>query len=301
MTDNTNKLETFKLIDGKKIASKIKKKITKEVAEIIDNIDKSLHLAAIIVGEEPLSKSSLSEKEKACKEAGIIFSLYKFHASVKEKELLDLIEFLNNDDEVNGLTVQLPLPEHISEEKVISCISPKKDVNGMHPINLGKLTIGLPTFLPLVPNAVMELIKHYKIETEGKNCVILGNSNYVGKPLSILMSQKSKHGNATVTLCNSETKNLKKICASADILIAAIDKCEFVTADMVKNKAVVIDTGSHRIPSDNNEEDFILKGDVKFDEVSKKTSYITPVPDGVEPMIIASLLINVLKAFNADN
>ncbi|MFO8087154.1 MAG: tetrahydrofolate dehydrogenase/cyclohydrolase catalytic domain-containing protein [Bacteroidales bacterium] len=216
------------------------------------------------------------------------------------QELLKTVDFLNNDPEVDGFIVQLPLPDHIDADKVTQAIDPKKDVDGFHPVNLGRMMIGLPAYLPATPNGIMEMLKRYKIETEGKHCVVLGRSNIVGTPMSILMSRKSKPGNATVTLCHSRTQNLKEIVQSADILIAAIGKKEFVTADMVKDGAVVIDVGIHREKSDKTKSGFKLKGDVAFDEVSKKASFITPVPGGVGPMTIVSLLMNTLKAYKKE-
>jgi methylenetetrahydrofolate dehydrogenase (NADP+)/methenyltetrahydrofolate cyclohydrolase len=285
----------MKLIDGKLVAEKIKIEIKKEASSLIGSgIDP--HLAAILVGEDPASQTYVRNKEKACHEVGIVSSIYRPSASISEKELLQMIDFINKDPEVHGLIVQLPLPSHISADKVIQQVSPEKDVDGFHPVNIGRMVQGLPSYLPATPFGIMKLLEYYKIETEGKNCVILGRSNIVGTPLAILMSRKSYPGNATVTICHSKTKNLEKIAAEADILISAIGVPSFVTAGMVKEGAVVIDVGIHRIPSDKTESGYRLIGDVKFDEVSEKSSMITPVPGGVGVMTIVSLLLNTIKA-----
>jgi len=286
----------MKLIDGKFIAGEIKKELVKETAEIIDKGLNPPHLVAIIVGNDPASQTYVASKEKACKEVGFTSSVYKHSNKITENELLEIIDFINKDDEIHGLIVQLPLPEHISPDRVIQRINPLKDVDGFHPENIGKMILGLPTYLPATPYGIIQLLERYKIETEGKNCVVLGRSNIVGTPISILMSRKAYPGNSTVTICHSRTKNLKEICLTADILIAAIGSPEFVTADMVKKDAVVIDVGIHRVKSSETKSGFKLKGDVKFDEVSKKCSFITPVPKGVGPMTIVSLLKNTLEA-----
>jgi len=286
----------MKLIDGKKIAAEIKHEIAKEVAEMIDRGEKSPHLAAILVGEDPPSQTYIASKEKACHEVGIISSVYRFDETVSEIKLLETIDFLNNDEDVDGFIVQLPLPKHIPVDKIIQRINPAKDVDGFHPINIGRMVLNLPSYLSATPYGIMQLIERYNIETEGKHCVILGRSNIVGTPMSILMSRKGYPGNCTVTLCHSKTENLKEICLQADILIAAIGQQEFVTADMVKPDAVVIDVGMHRIPSTETKSGYKLIGDVKFDEVAPKCSYITPVPGGVGLMTIVSLLKNTMKA-----
>jgi len=286
----------MKLIDGRKIAAEIKFEIAKEVAEIIDRGEKSPHLAAILVGEDPPSQTYIASKEKACHEVGIVSSVYRFTETVSEIKLLEAIDFLNNDEDVDGFIVQLPLPKHISVEKIIQRINPAKDVDGFHPINIGRMVLNLPSYLSATPYGIMQLIERYNIETEGKHCVILGRSNIIGTPMSILMGRKSYPGNCTVTLCHSKTENLKEICLQADILIAAIGQKEFVTADMVKQGAVVIDVGMHRIPSTETKSGYKLTGDVKFDEVAPKCSYITPVPGGVGLMTIVSLLKNTMKA-----
>ena len=286
----------MKLIDGKKIAEDIRMEIKAEVAEMIDKDDRSPHLAAILVGEDPASQTYVSSKEKACKSVGFISSVYKLPETTTERELLDMIRFLNEDPEIDGFIVQLPLPGHISEEKIIEAIDPAKDVDGFHPVNLGRMVSGLPAYLPATPYGIIQLIERSGIETEGRHCVVLGRSNIVGTPVSILLSRKANPGNCTVTLCHSKTRNIKEIAASADILIAAIGIEGFVTADMVKKDAVVIDVGIHRVPSAETKSGFRLKGDVDFDPVSKKCSYITPVPGGVGPMTITGLLQNTLRA-----
>lgn len=286
----------MKLIDGKFIAGEIKKELVKETAEIIDKGLNPPHLVAIIVGNDPASQTYVASKEKACKEVGFTSSVYKHSNKITENELLEIIDFINKDDEIHGLIVQLPLPEHISPDRVIQRINPLKDVDGFHPENIGKMILGLPTYLPATPYGIIQLLERYNIKTEGKNCVVLGRSNIVGTPISILMSRKAYPGNSTVTICHSRTKNLKEICLTADILIAAIGSPEFVTADMVKKDAVVIDVGIHRVKSSETKSGFKLKGDVKFDEVSRKCSFITPVPKGVGPMTIVSLLKNTLEA-----
>lgn len=284
------------IIDGKKIAEDIRTEIAVEVRKMIAAGVSTPHLAAILVGEDPASQTYVAAKENDCREAGFISSVYKYPESISEKELLNAIEFINNDSEVDGLIVQLPLPAHISSDKVIEKINPLKDVDGFHPSNVGRMVLNLPTYFPATPWGIMQMLKRSKIQTSGKHCVVLGRSNIVGTPMSILMSRNQQDANATVTLCHSKTENLKEICASADILIAAIGKPEFVTADMVKNGAVVIDVGIHRTEVPETKSGFKLKGDVKFDEVSKKCSYISPVPGGVGPMTRVALLMNTLKA-----
>ncbi len=287
----------MKLIDGKQISAQLKEEIKKEVAGFIDQYDEAPHLAAILVGNDPASETYVASKERACKAAGIMSSVYRYPADITEEELLESINFINQDPEVNGLLVQLPLPGHISEDKVIESINPEKDVDGFHPLSLGNMVLGKPGFVPATPFGIMQLLERNNIETQGKNVVVLGRSNIVGTPISILLSRKAKNANATVTLCHSRTKKLKEICAQADILIAAIGQPEFVKEDMVKDGAVVIDVGIHRIPSEEAPKGYVIKGDVAFEEVSKKASWITPVPGGVGPMTIAALLFNTLQAF----
>jgi methylenetetrahydrofolate dehydrogenase (NADP+)/methenyltetrahydrofolate cyclohydrolase len=287
----------MKLIDGKKIAEEIKEEIKTEVAKIIDDDDGAPHLVAILVGDDAASETYVTHKENDCKQVGIVSSVYRLSQHITESELIENIEFINNDDEVHGLIVQLPLPRHIHVDKIISAINPDKDVDGFHPMNVGKMLLGQPTYLPATPAGILELLKRYKIKTEGKSCVVLGRSNIVGTPMSALLSRKSNPGNCTVTMCHSKTKNIAEICREADIIIAAIGQAKFVTADMVKEGAVVIDVGIHRIPSDTTKSGFRLIGDVDFDEVAKKCSYITPVPGGVGPMTRVALLQNTMKAF----
>ncbi|NTV84572.1 MAG: bifunctional 5,10-methylenetetrahydrofolate dehydrogenase/5,10-methenyltetrahydrofolate cyclohydrolase [Bacteroidales bacterium] len=285
----------MKLMDGKLVADKIKEEIKIESSRLID-AGTDPHLVAILVGEDPASQTYVRNKEKACHEVGIVSSIYRQSASMTEKELLTMIDFINNDPEAHGLIVQLPLPAHINPDKVIQHINPAKDVDGFHPVNVGRMVQGMPAYLPATPFGIMKLLEYYKVETEGKNCVILGRSNIVGTPLAILMSRKAYPGNATVTICHSKTRNLEMITREADILISAIGQPLFVTADMVKNDAVVIDVGIHRVPSDTTQSGYRLVGDVQFEEVSKKASLITPVPGGVGLMTIVSLLLNTIKA-----
>lgn len=286
----------MELIDGKLVAGRIKEEIKEKVSRLIDDEDEHPHLAAVLIGDDPASHTYVKNKEKASAEVGILSSVYRHPATIRENELLEIIDFLNDDPEVHGFIVQLPLPKHIDTEKVIQHINPSKDVDGFHPVNIGRMIQGLPAYLPATPFGIMKLLEHYDIETEGKHCVVLGRSNIVGTPISILMSRKTKPGNATVTVCHSKTKNIEKYIAQADILIAAIGQERFVKGDMVKKDVVVIDVGMHRVPSKETKSGFRLVGDVDFDEVSKKASYITPVPGGVGPMTIVSLLTNTLKA-----
>ena len=284
-----------KIIDGKLTSKKVKEELKLEIAKIIDNDEKTPHLVAIIVGEDPASQTYVASKEKSARLIGMTSSTYKLPEDISEEELLSTIDFLNKDDEVDGFIVQLPLPKHIDVDKVISSINPAKDVDGFHPMNVGRMAIGQKSFVSATPAGIMELLKRYKIETEGKHCVVLGRSNIVGSPMSILMSKKTNPGNATVTTCHSKTQNMAEIMKTADILICAIGQAQFVKANMVKDGAVVIDVGIHRIDA-NNEKGYKLVGDVDFDEVKKKASFITPVPGGVGPMTIAMLLKNTFIA-----
>ena len=282
----------MKLIDGKKIATEIKQEIAAEVNGILENGGRAPHLAAILVGHDGGSETYVAFKIKDCGEVGFKSSLIRFEDDVTEEELLAKVHELNNDDGLDGFIVQLPLPKHISEQKIIEAINPKKDVDGFHPENVGRMVIGLPSFVSATPFGIVELLKRYNIETNGKNCVIVGRSNIVGRPMSILMSQKAV--NCTVTVAHSRTKNLEEVCRNADILIAAIGSPEFVKGDMVKEGAVVIDVGTTRVKSDKTKSGWKLKGDILFDEVAEKCSYITPVPGGVGPMTRVSLLLNTL-------
>lgn len=290
-----SEFKTVLVIDGKKTAETIKNEIKAQVAKLIDDHDKAPHLAAIIVGEDPASQTYVAAKEKAAQSVGIVSSVYRYPESLTEDELLKAVDFLNSDDEVDGFIVQLPLPKHIDVDKVIARVSPDKDVDGFHPMNVGKMVLGQAGFVSATPAGIVELLKRYKIETEGKHVVVLGRSNIVGSPVSILMSKKANPGNATVTLCHSKTNHLEDIMKSADILICALGQPEFVKAHMVKQGAVVIDVGIHRVEA-KNEKGFKLVGDVAYNEVAVKAGYITPVPGGVGPMTIAMLLQNTLKA-----
>ena len=278
------------------IAKTIKEEIRKEVSDLLDAGKRPPHLVAVIVGEDGASLSYVASKEKQSKEVGFTSSVYRFPETITEKELLETLDFLNNDPEVDGYIVQLPLPKHISERKVLESINPAKDVDGFHPTNEGRMMIGLPSYIPATPYGIKKLLDRSNIETEGKHCVVLGRSNIVGTPISILMSRNSSKANCTVTMCHSKTKNLKEICLQADIIIVAIGKPEFLTADMVKEGAVIVDVGIHRIPADN-EKGYKIIGDVKYDEVAPKCKAITPVPGGVGPMTIVALLDNTLKAY----
>jgi methylenetetrahydrofolate dehydrogenase (NADP+)/methenyltetrahydrofolate cyclohydrolase len=286
----------MELIDGKKVSQQLKEEIAQKVAERKEKGLKIPHLAVILVGEDGGSQTYVNMKVKACEFVGFKSTKIDYPDTITEEELLNKIQEINNDDDIDGLLVQLPLPKHISEEKVIETIDQSKDVDGFHPISMGKLVAGMPTFLPATPAGIMELLDRYNIETEGKHCVVLGRSHIVGTPMTLLMSRKAKPGNATVTMCHSRTKNLDEITRQADIIIAALGSPEFVKADMVKEGAVVIDVGTTRVKSDQTKSGWKLKGDVAFDEVKDKTSYITPVPGGVGPMTIASLLKNTLMA-----
>jgi methylenetetrahydrofolate dehydrogenase (NADP+) / methenyltetrahydrofolate cyclohydrolase len=284
----------YTTIDGKKVASEIKKEIAVEVAELIAKGGKSPHLAAILVGNDASSESYVANKVKDCAEVGFKSTLIRFSNEIAEEILLAKIDQLNNDTDVDGFIVQLPLPGHISENNVIKSIDPDKDADGFHPVNIGRMVIGLQGFLPATPFGIVELIKRYGIQTSGKNCVVIGRSNIVGRPVSILLSQKGM--DATVTVVHSRTKNIKEIVRQADIIIAAIGSPAFVTEDMVKAGAVIIDVGTTRVPSPQSKSGFMLKGDVDFEKVAPKCSYITPVPGGVGPMTRVSLLRNTLVA-----
>ena len=285
------------LLDGKQLAGKIKAEIAVEVkTKMLDKGIDAPHLAAILVGEDPASQTYVAAKEKDCKEVGFISSVYRYPSNTTQQKLIEAIQFLNNDPEIDGFIVQLPLPKGVDENKIIESISPVKDVDGFHPVNVGRMVLNIPSYLPATPYGIITLLESYKIETEGKHCVVLGRSNIVGTPVSILLSRKSKTGNATVTLCNSYTPNIAAIAATADILIVALGMKGFVTADMVKQDAVVVDVGIHRIDAPETNSGYKLTGDVDFAEVSKKCSYITPVPGGIGPMTRVSLLLNTLKA-----
>ncbi len=286
----------MQLIDGKAVSAQIKQEIAAEVEEILKNGGKSPHLAAILVGHDGGSETYVANKVKSCAECGFKSSLIRFEADVTEEILLAKVRELNDDADVDGFIVQLPLPKHISEQKVIETIDYRKDVDGFHPINVGRMSIGLPCYVSATPYGILELLKRYNIETSGKHCVVLGRSNIVGKPMASLMMQKAYPGDATVTVCHSRSKNIKEECLRADIIIAALGQPEFLKAEMVKEGAVVIDVGTTRVPSTVTKSGFKLTGDVKFDEVAPKCSFITPVPGGVGPMTIVSLMRNTLLA-----
>lgn len=284
------------LIDGKAVSEQIKQEIAAEVAEIVARGGKRPHLAAILVGHDGGSETYVAAKVKACEVCGFKSSLIRYEADVTEDELLAKVKELNEDPDVDGFIVQLPLPKHISEQKVIESIDYRKDVDGFHPINVGRLSIGLPCYISATPNGIMELLRRYEIDTRGKKCVVLGRSNIVGKPMAMLMMQKGNPGDATVTVCHSRTQEITEICREADIIIAAMGQPNFVKAEMVKEGAVVIDVGTTRVPDATRKSGFKLTGDVKFDEVAPRCSFITPVPGGVGPMTIVSLMKNTLLA-----
>jgi len=284
-------------MEGKPVAAKIKATLQQKVSILSQKKLRSPHLAAILIGHNGASETYVASKIKSCSETGFQSSLIRFEDSVSEPELLQKIEELNNDETVDGILVQLPLPRHISEQKVINKISPEKDVDGFHPVNLGKLTQGTPAFIPATPYGIILMLQHYKIEIKTKHAVVIGRSNIVGRPISILLSSNQPYGNATVTVCHSHTPNLKELTLQADILIAALGKPGFVSADMIKEGCVVVDVGITRVEDALAKKGFSIKGDVNFDEVSSKTSYITPVPGGVGLMTIAALLTNTMNAW----
>ena len=285
----------MQLIDGKATATAIKAQIAQQVSDIVANGGKQPHLAAVLVGHDGGSETYVKNKVIACEQCGFKSTLIRYEDDVTEEELLACVERLNNDADIDGFIVQLPLPRHIDEQKIIMAIDYRKDVDGFHPVNVGRMSIGLPCFISATPLGIITLLKFYGIATSGKKCVVLGRSNIVGKPMAQLMMQK-QYGDATVTVCHSHSKELKKECLEADIIIAAIGQPDFVTADMVKEGAVIIDVGTTRVPDASRKSGFRLNGDVKFDEVAPKCSYITPVPGGVGPMTICSLMQNTLLA-----
>ena len=284
------------LIDGKETAGQIKLEIAREVEDILNRGGNRPHLAAVLVGNDPASETYVNFKVKDCEQVGFESTLVRFSEDTSEAELLDKVAELNRDAEIDGFIVQLPLPSHISEAKVIESIDPSKDVDGFHPVNAGRLLIGLPCFESATPAGIIELIKRYNIPTSGKHCVVIGRSNIVGKPIAALLAQKRDLGNATVTVCHSRTKDIREMTLQADIIIAAMGQPGFLTEDMVPQDAVVIDVGTTRVKSDKTKSGFKLMGDVDFDAVASKCSYITPVPGGVGPMTRVSLLLNTLKA-----
>ena len=286
----------MELIDGKKIADTIKAEIAAKVEKMVGEGKKRPHLAAVLVGHDGGSETYVAHKVKACEQCGFKSTLIRFEDDVTEQQLLDTIDSLNADADIDGFIVQLPLPKHISEQKIIEAIDYRKDVDGFHPINVGRMSIGLPCFLSATPAGIIELLRRYNVPTKGANCVVLGRSNIVGKPVASLMMQKATPGDATVTVCHSHTNNIKEICRNADIIIAALGSPGFVTEDMVKEGAVIIDVGTTRVPSTLTKSGWKLKGDVDFENVAPKCSFITPVPGGVGPMTIVSLMRNTLLA-----
>jgi methylenetetrahydrofolate dehydrogenase (NADP+) / methenyltetrahydrofolate cyclohydrolase len=291
----------MEILDGKKAAQAIKDELKMEVAQLAVEGKKIPHLAAILVGNNGASETYVAAKVKACDEVGFKSTLVRFEADIPSVKLLEKVQELNNDPDVDGILVQLPLPKHIRESDVIDAIDPDKDVDGFHPVNIGKMLQGLPSFVPATPHGIMLLLEHFKVETKGKHAVVVGRSNIVGRPMSILLSSNSNPGNCTVTICHSHTQNLKELCLQADIIVAALGKPEFVTADMVKEGAVVVDVGITRLEDSTRKSGFKLKGDVQFDTVAPKCSWITPVPGGVGPMTIAALMKNTFVSCKMKN
>lgn len=286
----------MELLDGKWVSSLILEEITAEVTQLKSKFGKTPHLAAILVGNDGASETYVGSKMRNCEKVGMRSSLVRLESAISEKELLEAVEKLNQDESIDGFIVQLPLPKHISEAKVIKAIRPEKDVDGFHPDNIGKMVLNMPSFIPATPFGILQMIEKYKIETAGKHCVVVGRSHIVGLPMSILMARNAYPGNCTVTLTHSRTANLKEVCQSADILIVAMGKPDFITADMVKEGAVVIDVGTTRVPDSSKKSGYAIKGDVSFAEVAPKCSYISPVPGGVGLMTVTSLIMNTLLA-----
>lgn len=291
----------MKILDGKAAAQAIREELKLEVAQLATEGKKIPHLAAILVGNNGASETYVAAKVKACEEAGFRSTLIRFEADIPAARLLEKVEELNTDPDVDGILVQLPLPKHIRESDVIDAIDPDKDVDGFHPVNVGRMVQGLPAFIPATPHGIMLLLEHFKVETKGKHAVVIGRSNIVGRPMSILLSSNTNPGNCTVTICHSHTHNLKELCLQADIIVAALGQPEFVTAGMVKEGAVVVDVGITRVADSSRKSGFRLKGDVLFDAVSPKCSWITPVPGGVGPMTIAALLKNTFYSCKMKN
>ena len=286
---------TTGILDGKLASDKIKEQIATEVERIRANGGKCPHLAAILVGNDGASQTYVGNKERACKQVGFDSTVLKFEETISESELLEIIENLNNDANIDGIIVQLPLPSHIDENKIIWAIDPSKDVDGFHPANVGKMALGLPALMPATPSGIVKLFEIYGIETKGKNCVIIGRSNNVGRPLANMLSHKGKYSDCTVTLCHSNTRNIEEFTKNADIVVAALGKPGFLKADMIKEGAIVIDVGITRVPDSTKKSGFRLSGDTDFENVAPKCSWITPVPGGVGPMTIVSLLSNTLQ------
>ena len=288
--------QTYTLLDGKATSAEIKAEIAQEVAQRLREGKPVPHLVAILVGHDGGSETYVASKIKTCSELGFRSTLIRFEEDVTEARLLEAIEKLNHDDDVHGFIVQLPLPKHINEQRIIEAVDPRKDVDGFHPINVGRMSIGLPCFVSATPQGIIELLKRYKVDTRGKHCVVLGRSNIVGKPMAQLLLHKGNPGDCTVTICHSRTPNIKELCLEADIIVAALGVPEFLKADMVRPGAVIIDVGTTRVPDASKKSGFRLSGDVAFDEVAPKASFITPVPGGVGPMTIVSLMLNTLQA-----
>lgn len=286
----------MKLLDGKLVSQAVKDDLKTKTSQLREKGGKIPHLAAILVGNNGASETYVASKVKSCEEIGFRSTLIRLEQQISEDELLQQIKQLNNDADIDGILVQLPLPKHISEQKVIDTIAAEKDVDGFHPVSVGRMVQGLPSFLPATPYGILLLLEHYNIETKGKHAVVIGRSNIVGRPISILLNRNAYPGNCTVTVCHSHTPNLKEICLQGDIIIAALGKPEFLTADMVKEGAVVVDVGITRVKDDTKKSGFAIKGDVAFNEVAPKSSYITPVPGGVGPMTIAALLMNTFNS-----
>jgi methylenetetrahydrofolate dehydrogenase (NADP+)/methenyltetrahydrofolate cyclohydrolase len=286
----------MQILDGKKVSQAVKDKLKIDVAQLATEGKKIPHLAAILVGNDGASETYVASKVKSCEEVGFKSTMVRFDAEISENKLLSKIRELNHDPDVDGILVQLPLPKHISDEEVINTIDPDKDVDGFHPVSVGRMVQGLPTFVPATPHGIMLMLEHYKIDITGMHAVVIGRSNIVGRPMSILLSENKKPGNCTVTLCHSKTKNIAELCRNADIIVAALGRPGFITADWVKEGAIVIDVGITRVEDATKKSGFRLRGDVNFEEVSSKCSWITPVPGGVGPMTIAALLKNTFRS-----
>ena len=291
----------MQILDGQLVSQAIKDELKLSVAQMVTKGEKVPHLAAILVGSNGASETYVGSKVKTCEEIGFKSTLIRLDEDISEFKLLSAINGLNNDPDVDGILVQLPLPKHISDEKVINTIDPSKDVDGFHPVSVGRVMQGIPSFVPATPHGIMLMLEHYKIDTKGMHAVVIGRSNIVGRPMSILLSANANPGNCTVTICHSHTRNLKEICLQADIIVAALGKPEFVKADMVKEGAIIIDVGITRVPDATKKRGYAIKGDVDFRNVSPKCSYITPVPGGVGPMTIAALMKNTFCAYKDKN
>lgn len=291
----------MQILDGKKVSQAVKDQLKIDVAQLFTEGKKVPHLAAILVGNDGASETYVASKVKSCEEVGFKSTLVRFDADISENKLLEQIHELNQDPDIDGILVQLPLPKHISDEKVINAIDPDKDVDGFHPVNVGKMVQGLPTFIPATPHGVMLMLEHYKINTIGMHAVVIGRSNIVGRPMSVLLSENKNPGNCTVTICHSKTKNIAELCRNADIIVAALGRPGFVTADWVKDGAIVIDVGITRVADATKKSGFKLRGDVDYENVAPKCSWITPVPGGVGPMTIAALLNNTFRSCQMKN